>query len=254
MWKWRWYIAGTIGILGIAVVIGWKAKTCEAKANKCISSLVASSVPNKSVPPEEAISSCRESQCYLCRVVSAANIPDVGLFFVGILAVLAGLLTLGAIQKQAEAMERQISVPNRAYLTNGKPELTNNGTAKIPIQNYGHIEGKIISLDIDIMIQSLPDRKEIYRRNIKEKADESVVPKDSTDYAIFIRLPREALTSNLSQVIIGCTIEYEVGFRDENGQPITDILKFCPVLSMPKGQWVAAWQGMEIDFQRKDKD
>jgi hypothetical protein len=61
----------------------------------------------------ERIATCRESQCYLCRVVSAANLPNVVLCLIGLGAVWAALSTLNAIKRQAATMERQLILTQR---------------------------------------------------------------------------------------------------------------------------------------------
>ncbi len=103
MKKWYWPIGAGVILFALGLVI-WATRACDARANQCISDLTASGMTNKSVPTLEAIQSCREFQSYFCRVVSSANIVNLGLFCVGLLAVLAGLLTLGAIRRQSDAM------------------------------------------------------------------------------------------------------------------------------------------------------
>jgi hypothetical protein len=107
MKKWRWFIVTAAIVIAVAIVIYWKAKACEASANKCISSFVASSKSYQATPPNEAIQACRESQGYFCRILAPANIPNILLVLVGIGAILAALGTLSAIQRQADLMERQ---------------------------------------------------------------------------------------------------------------------------------------------------
>lgn len=106
MKKWGWLIATSIAAIAVAVVIYWEAKACEAAANKCIASFAVSGKPNQAAPPNEAIHSCRESQGYLCRVVAPANLPNIGLFFIGLGAVWAALFTLGAVRSQTDALIR----------------------------------------------------------------------------------------------------------------------------------------------------
>jgi len=107
MKKWSWYILASAAVVAVAVVIYWKAETCEARANKCISSLMASGKYNQAAPPNEAIQACRESQGYFCRILAPANIPNLGLFFVGAGAVLAALGTLKILTRQAVSMRYQ---------------------------------------------------------------------------------------------------------------------------------------------------
>src|SRR5271163_4681354 len=112
MKKWHCYILTTAVIVAVAIPIYWEAQTCEARANQCISSFMAARKLNQANPPIEAIQACRESQCYFCRVLAPANLPNVVLCLVGVGAVLAALFTLGAIKRQSDATIRS----ERAYI------------------------------------------------------------------------------------------------------------------------------------------
>jgi hypothetical protein len=104
MRKWHWQIVASAAVIAVAIVIYWKAETCEARASNCISSFVASSKSHQATPPNEAIQACRESQGYFCRILAPANIPNIGLFFIGVGAVWAALSTLKAIEAQTHVL------------------------------------------------------------------------------------------------------------------------------------------------------
>jgi hypothetical protein len=92
-------------IVVVAIVI--YAKRCEVRENECISNPVILGISNKPASLIETIQACRESQGYLCRLFSAANLPALLLVFIGIGGIWAAIRTLNVIERQANLMEAQ---------------------------------------------------------------------------------------------------------------------------------------------------
>ncbi|MGB8524355.1 MAG: hypothetical protein WCD43_15430, partial [Candidatus Acidiferrales bacterium] len=105
-WPWRSIAVTATIVVIIVVAIGiWQAKTCEARANECISNPVMSGEPNKPAPPVEAIQACRESQGYFCRMLAPANFPNILLVLAGFLGIFAAFSTLKILERQTQATE-----------------------------------------------------------------------------------------------------------------------------------------------------
>jgi hypothetical protein len=121
MWK-RWrvlIVAGGVTLLcglGICLTIG----ACETAANDCIAKAnlppvtVLASKRDKPVSEYGTIQTCRESQCYLCRVTSPANLPNIILVLVGLIGIIAAFGTLNTIQAQTELAASQAAAARQS--------------------------------------------------------------------------------------------------------------------------------------------
>jgi len=249
--KW-WWLCLVIG--ATILVIGWKERRCQIQAEKCRADYAAQesrlfgfSVDGNAAE-EDAIDAACEPNSYFCRLFSAANLPTVLLVFVGFGGIWAAIRTLRAIERQAGIMERQISIPYRAYLTAEEPEMSVSGQVKVPIKNYGQIAARIVTVGVEIIVQKLPNGNEMYRRDIEKSVDEPLIPGKEAYWALFVNFPEEALAEDVD-VVVGCTVTYETGFKDETGKQAIDILRFCPVYSTKRKAWTKAWTGVGTDFR-----
>jgi hypothetical protein len=111
-WAKQWWRLLII-LLAIASVIWWKEERCQAQAYQCRAAYKAqlkAERPSLGLSVDEqafeqqAIAAACESDGYFCRLFSSANLPSMLLVFIGIGGIWAALRTLGAIQKQVDAM------------------------------------------------------------------------------------------------------------------------------------------------------
>jgi hypothetical protein len=98
------------------------------------------------------------------------------LVLVGIAQVLLLRGTLKVIGRQTDIMDRQLSIPHRAYLAIGELAQPIGDEARFPMENYGHIAARITSVSVEVIVQSYPEGKEFYRRDLNKTANETVVP------------------------------------------------------------------------------
>jgi hypothetical protein len=173
--------------------------------------------------------------------ITALQRPDWWLVIVGTGAIVAALMTLGAIKKQSEIMMQQLSIPHRAYLAIGEPRITGSET-HFPIWNYGHISGTIQSVSVEIIVQDMQG-KEMYRRDIQKSGDMVVVPGEAhaDACALNVSLPHQAREEDV-QLLISGTVSYDTGFKG------TDTLSFVRVYLTNISQWRTASVIFEIDF------
>jgi len=113
--RWHWRIAIGAATILCGIGIYWGAETCEAAAEECYANAVAPwrPGPKQTASEYEAIQTCHETQCYLCRVIAPANLPNVGLLIAGILGICIALRTLKAIERQGDSLERQTKAVRR---------------------------------------------------------------------------------------------------------------------------------------------
>jgi hypothetical protein len=150
------------------------------------------------------------------------------------------LKQLEVMRKQAEIMEGQLAIPHRAYLAIGEPQPPIGNEARFPIENYGHVAGRITSVNIEVIVQDPTGEKEQYRRDITKPADAVVIPGKGNAFALSVYLPDEAETG---QVLISGEMDYDTGFKT------TDRLSFVRVYIRKRSEWVVASYAFEVDFR-----
>jgi hypothetical protein len=141
---------------------------------------------------------------------------------------------------QAEIMQQQISIPYRAYLSVGNP-ATVGDEIKFPIENYGHVAGRITHVSVEIIVQTLPGRKEVYRRDIQKAVDVLIAPgKTAHHFALSVYLD---LRPQNADVVVGGAITYDVGFSG------SDTVHFTNAYNTNLLRWVTAYESIEVDFR-----
>jgi hypothetical protein len=166
------------------------------------------------------------------------------LVLVGIAQVLLLRGTLKVIGRQTDIMDRQLSIPHRAYLAIGELAQPIGDEARFPMENYDHIAARITSVSVEVIVQSYPEGKELYRRDLNKTANEVVVPGKAGAFTLMVNLPREA---DEGQIIISGDIDYDTGFTS------TDKLSFVRVYLRHRSAWVTASASMEVDFRGNEK-
>jgi hypothetical protein len=130
--------------------------------------------------------------------------------------------------RQLALTENELEIAHRAYLAPGMPETALSGETRVPIENYGKIAARVISVRIQQM-QYGKDRKEILKNERMIAVDiKCVSPGRASDYAIFF--DTQPFTPEVLASAIGIAVEYDTGFGK------TDTL--TAVFSMhPTGGW-----------------
>lgn len=114
--KWWWLL--TI-IFSVALVIGWEEKRCQTQSYQCRASYMQQAQSerlsgnvsvNQQASEQQAIAAACETDGYFCRLFGAANLPTMLLVLIGIGGIWAALRTLGAIERQANIMDKALKV------------------------------------------------------------------------------------------------------------------------------------------------
>jgi hypothetical protein len=161
------------------------------------------------------------------------------LFLIGGFGVCYAVKTLKEIKRQADLMEKQISIPYRARLSAGEPRLKDM-EAQFPIENYGHVEARLLSVGIEIIIHSTVLGKEIHRRDMQKKPEQIIVPGKNNALTLCIKLAHAPQKGE--DHVFSITVEYDTGFKS------SDKLEFIRVYKGDIAKWVKGWGIMEIDF------
>jgi hypothetical protein len=243
---WKWI---ALAVLAITLVVGWGESHCQTQANQCRANYAAQARTEAAVSKplsvseqaseQEAIAAACEPNCYFCRLFSAANVPTMLLFLIGLGATFAALLTLAAIKRQAETMNDELEISKRARLLVAEPEITTDGRVKFPIENYGHIDGRITHILVELIVMKPSDGSEIYRRDFERDTDIVVVPGRNDGVAFFIHLPTQFLTETS---LVAVEVSYDTGFNK------ADKAAFSRVYQGNVGKWQTAYEAETFDF------
>jgi hypothetical protein len=146
-------------------------------------------------------------------------------------------------------MAQQLTIPYRAHLCvgefKGKPE---DGYIIMPVENYGHIAGKITHLIVQATSRH-GDGTEFHECSGEKKIDQTigdVTPGKSGLFHLTVILPTEA--HGADQVIIMGSIDYETGFPKG-----TDRLIFIRTYEREKSAWIRAAFAGDIDLRGTTK-
>ena len=106
-------------------------------------------VINQEAAHQEGDGTADHSKSYLARLVSPENLPNVGLFVVGVVGIIIAICTLRKIRNQAELMERQATIMDR------QANLMELGyTQWIELHNWKtelHQEANILRVRVDVL-------------------------------------------------------------------------------------------------------
>jgi hypothetical protein len=110
-------------------------------------------VVNQQTPTTEEQKSKRDSESYFYTLISANNLPNIALFFVGTGGVWVGLRTLKKIERQTSAAEKQLVLQFRPKLIVRGGEVDfEDGTISFLITNTGgskaHVSHSFLKFDI----------------------------------------------------------------------------------------------------------
>jgi hypothetical protein len=207
-------------------------------------------VINQQAPGEEQSGAKGNTESYLSRLLAPENLPNIGLLLAGIWGICVAMRTLRAIERQAEVMRGQLTVPYRAYLSVIEPDKpitdrsTNVNRAKFPIENTGHVRARITTIDVEIIIQA-HGGKELFRRSrtepVKPKEGE-IPPEKSSSYAITVLWPSDV--PNAEDTAISIAITYNTGFKDLK----PDIFSFVRVFTTSTQDWSKGYWGVDVDL------
>ncbi|MGH9714726.1 MAG: hypothetical protein ACRD5M_15645 [Candidatus Acidiferrales bacterium] len=172
------------------------------------------------------------------EAIAPQYLSNWALVLVGIGGFIAAVCTLRSIG-------RQTGIANRAYLAAGEPRIEKS-EAHFPVWNYGHVAGRIINVEVEILVQDLQG-KEKYRDSTKKAEDMIVVPGEpqAEACALNVSLPKGAILDN-AQIVISTTLIYDTGFNQ------TDTLNFVRVYMTNVRKWVTAAVIMEVSFPEGD--
>jgi hypothetical protein len=244
--KWWWLI---VVILTVALVIGWEEKRCQTQAYQCRATYTAQLSTRLTIDQQaaaqQAIAAACEPNGYLCRLFSAASLPAMLLVIIGFGGIWAALVTLKAIEKQAEFAERDLIIASRAFLYVGEPEKTASGEARIPIENRGRVSAKILAIEITVIVHQLGDGKaaEIYRRSVKPEIHEASILPGDPHFSFFVYFP-DIAKDVASQITVAGDVKYGIGFSAS-----VDTLKFVRSFSVRHNVWLRGWNGVSADFR-----
>lgn len=248
----RAIIIGGIVAIFIAGNHAQQAKPQPAPQQEARQQAIPKPVPalTQTAPAKQEDSCYQKAKKYLKKAFGPEYLAAWVLVIAAGIGIIYTVKTVRAIRKQTDALERQISIPNRAYFATGEPQMLTDGRIRIPIENYGRIAGRLTSVNIEIIVKRSDNGLLMYRHDVTKEADEIVIPGKNENCAIFVTFPGPALIQDMD-VVIGGVLNYEVGFTDSRGVKITDIFHFCPVYSTGKQDWTKAWRGVDVDFSKE---
>ncbi|HTV60554.1 MAG TPA: hypothetical protein VMJ93_16895 [Verrucomicrobiae bacterium] len=231
-------------ILAIALVIGWEEKRGQTQADQCRAYYTAQESRrigfsvNNDAAEQEAIAAACEPNGYFYRLFGPTNLPS-------LLLVIVGLGGIWVAMKTIRAIERQIIIPNRAYLRAGEPALSGGTIFKFPIENYGHIAGRVVSVSVEIIVQIARTGREVERleRTIQDKTD--IIPGVSNEVALSIEILK---LERQRDYVVAVTLVYETGFGE------SDKVTFVRVFNSDLMRWVTAATTIEISFVKAKDD
>lgn len=254
--RWWWPI---VIIVAIALVVAWKEERCQSQAYQRRAGYIAqlpagSSLEQRASEQQELTTTC-EPNGYFRSLFSAANLPSLLLVIIGFAGIYAAIKTLRAIERQAVIMERQLAIPYRAYLGIIEPEQPINERgigsprtwAKFPVINNGHVRARIISVDVEIIIQE-SNGKEAYRGSTKQSVSDSgeIPPEKLSSYAINVYWPIKFIHAD--SIVVSVDVEYETGFKE------VDTMSFVRVFSPETQKWVTGFAGIDVDVTKSGKE
>jgi hypothetical protein len=185
---------------------------------------------------------------YLQRLFSPENLPNIGLFLAGIVGIGVAISTLKSISRQADLLEKQITIPFRGYLAIGEPySLTEpeRFRLKFPIRNYGHMAAKITSISIEVVVQITDQGTEIFRRYSEKKVEHTIPPERDDMFAIEIELPQDQRNNTC---VVSGKIAYDAGFTQ------LDSFEFVRVFVGWYSKWTTASVSEIFAFTEKTED
>lgn len=161
--------------------------------------------------------------------------------------VIIAFLTGAAIAYQAremtkatKVMEKQISIPYRAYLVIGEITHSSRVEAQFPIENIGQVAARITSIEIEIIVRGTQTGQENYRRTITKAVDQLIVHGKANSFTLLVNLPKEIRDGET--FVFSGTIKYRTGFDS------TDTLKFVRICEGQYASWKLGWGYIDFDF------
>jgi hypothetical protein len=243
MWlrKWWWLPAG---VLAIALIIGWKEERCESQAHQCRAAYEAQAQSERigsnrltvyqQAAEQRAIATACEPNGYFCRLFGAANLPNIGLLLAGIIGIAVAISTLKSISRQGDLLEKQITIPFRAYLAIGEPTHTANEqilSFGFPIRNYGHMAASITRISMEVIVQIPEHGGELFRSDVEREVNHTIPPERDDMFAIDVELPSSYRNDTC---IVSGKITYDTGFKE------SDSFEFVRVFSGWYTKWAIA--------------
>jgi hypothetical protein len=230
----KWFLL--LALLGIALPIhGQKESPKSASPNAGV-------VLSQQMTNTQNDRTATASKSYLSRLFSPENLPNIGLLIAGVLGIIVAIRTLRYIGRQVDLLERQITIPYRAYLSVVEPECLNEAERfrlNFRIRNYGHMAAEIKHISMEVIVQVTQTGEELFRRDSIKQVKHTIPPERDDMFAVEIELPASCRDS--TSVVSG-KISYDTGFNQD------DLFEFVRVFIGWYSTWTTASVSESFNF------